>query len=306
MNRRRRLRNIELLVRFLDGMPFRKIADQYGLSVGSVYERCFKKAQELPHCADITRKYCGRFSGLLVTDGKYIAVKGYSRKIPVIYGIDYLTHDVPTYRLAPSESFQSLNLFFKSLRLLNYPLKGTVSDDNVNIRTACLSVYPKTVIQLCYVHYLRSIRQVLNPNDQLHKNFFLDLRFLFKEKRSEDDFNRISKEMYYKYNNNQLLLGILLDLNYRKEYLLAYLKLKKLPRSTNLIEAYNSHLQAWLSSIKGFQSFNHANTWINAYFLYRRFRKFTDCTKRFKSLNGKSSLEMSRLQDINLPSFFDL
>lgn len=63
----------------------------------TAYRKCVVALENLPHCADITRKYCSKYSGILLVDGKYIEVKGYDRKIPVIYGIDYLTHDIPTY-----------------------------------------------------------------------------------------------------------------------------------------------------------------------------------------------------------------
>ena len=66
---------------------------------------------------------------------------------------------------------------------------------------------------------------------------------------------------------------------------------KHIPRTTNLIESYNSHLEGRLKTIKGFESFTHADTWLNAYFLKRRLQPFTDCTKQFKALNGTCSLE---------------
>jgi hypothetical protein len=98
----------------------------------TAYRKCISALEDLPHCADITRKYCSKFSGILLVDGKYIKVKGFDRKIPVIYGIDYLTHDIPTYIFSVSENYQTLKKFFSSLRLLNYPLYSLVSDDNLN------------------------------------------------------------------------------------------------------------------------------------------------------------------------------
>jgi len=96
-----------------------------------------EELEKLPHCADVTRKYCNRFCGILLVDGKYLKVKGYDKKIPVIYGIDYLTHDIPTYTLAPSENYLVCLKLFKSFRLVNYTLQSLVSDDNSNIYEAC-------------------------------------------------------------------------------------------------------------------------------------------------------------------------
>jgi len=95
-------------------MSFRSLADKYNLSVGTTYNKCFKALENLPHCADITRQYCSKYSGILLVDGKYISVKGYERKIPFIYGIDYLTHDIPTYIFSIAENFVTLKKFFAS------------------------------------------------------------------------------------------------------------------------------------------------------------------------------------------------
>src|SRR3989337_3149128 len=86
----------------------------------------------------------------------------------------------------------------------------------------------------------------------------------------------------------------MLDIAKRSGELTAYTKLTNVPRTTNLIESFNSHLEGRLKTIKGFQSFKHADTWLNAYFLNRRLKPFTDCEKRFRYLNGKRSLELSK------------
>ena len=74
---------------------------------------------------------------IILVDGKFIEVRGFKYKIPVIYGIDFYTHDIPTYVFATSENYLVLKKFFSSLRLLNYPLQSIVSDDNINFPQAC-------------------------------------------------------------------------------------------------------------------------------------------------------------------------
>jgi len=68
----------------LDGLSFRSLADQFNISIGSAYNYCFEELKNLPHCADITRKYASKYSGIFLVDGKYLKVKGYERKIPVV------------------------------------------------------------------------------------------------------------------------------------------------------------------------------------------------------------------------------
>jgi len=149
INRKRKEDNRTYLLAHLAGESFRSIAEIKSIGVTTAHRRYKQSLKNLPHCADITRKYCSRFSGILLVDGKYIKIKVYDKKIPVVYGIDYLTHDIPTYILSVSENYQTMHKFFSSLRLLKYPLQSIISDDNQNIFNSCLSVYPKAITQLC-------------------------------------------------------------------------------------------------------------------------------------------------------------
>lgn len=76
------------------------------------------------------------------------------------------------------------------------------------------------------------------------------------------------------------------------------------PRTNNLIESYNSHLESRLKTLKGFKSFIHADNWLNAYFIHRRSKTFTDCEGKFKRLNGFCSLQktMENLSSIESPN----
>lgn len=263
-------------------------------------------ASILPLCADITRKYCSHFDGVLVVDGKYVAVKYHKRKIPFLYGIDYSSHDIPTYRLAHGESYIAWLKFFESLRLLNYPLRLVVCDDNENIRLAAISIYPNARFQLCQNHFKENIRKRLSVRtDPTYRPFMHDIEVLFKFKRSLDDFNRVAKNIFNTYKNDPVCLSIILDIQKKKDLLLGYLNVKNAPRTTNLIESFNSHFQARFKSIKGFESFKSANIWINAYLLRRRFKKFTDCSNKFKYLNGKSSFSISKKSDVELSTFLE-
>lgn len=248
----------------------------------------------MPHCADITRRFCSKFCGILLVDGKYIKVKGYQRKIPVIYGIDYLTHDIPTYILSLAENYQTCITFFSSLRLLKYPLSSVVSDDNINIYQAAAYVYPQALTQLCHNHYKESIRNELEVRtDPTYLQFMRGIESLFEGRISKDEFNRIAGKLVHKYNHDQKCMKVLIDIERRLPMLTAYMQAKRIPRTTNLIESFNSHLEGRLKTIKGFESFKHADDWLNAYFIKRRLTLFTDCEKRFRYLNGKCSLEQT-------------
>lgn len=99
-------------------------------------------------------------------------------------------------------------------------------------------------------------------------------------------------------------LSILQEIYRKRDLLFGYLvfkhskqgskyPLKYLPRTTNIIESYNSHLNSRLKSLRGFESFKTANIWLNAYFLRRRLKSFTDCRGKFRYLNKKCSLQLT-------------
>lgn len=258
----------------------------------------------LPHCADITRQYCSRFCGILLVDGKYVAVKSYERKIPVLYGIDYLTHDIPTYIFSVAENYPTCLSFFQSLKLLLYPLAAVVCDDNQNIYQAARKVYPDCVIQLCHNHYKQNIRMSLGvPADPTYLPFMREIEELFSKRRSREEFAHVAGKLVYHYGSDIRCMSVLADIQRRLPLLTGYMHQRRIPRTTNLIESFNSHLQGRLSSIKGFQSFKHADAWFNAYFIKRRITPFTDCEKTFRFLNGKTSLsqtmkDASRIQEL--------
>lgn len=245
--------------------------------------------------ADITRRYCSRFCGILLVDGKYVAVKGYDRKIPVLYGIDYLTHDIPHYLLSVSENYPTCHAFFSSLRLMNYPLQAVVSDDNWNIYQAATKVYPATITQLCQNHYKQSLRLGLNVGtDPAYRPFMREIEWLFEKKRSQDEFTRLAGKVFIRHQQDDVCRGVMADIQKRLPQLLAYTQVPRVPRTTNLIESFNSHLEGRLKTIKGFESFKHADVWLNAYFVRRRLKPFTDCAGQFWHLNGRCSLEITK------------
>ena len=269
---------------------------------------------ELPHNNDVTLQYCNpkRFCGFLVVDGKYVAVKGYERKIPFIYGIDYLTHDIPICLLAPSENFQALVQYFTKLKNTGYELLGIICDDNEAIRMAAMQVYPGVIVQLCHVHFLENIRRTLKiRSEETYRNFLADLeeKIFNLPYLGQANLERHIRWRAPRHYDDPLKIA---TLNYIFDYsdlLTGYVKAETLyhsgcPRTTNLIESYNKQLNGRLKTIQGFQSFRTAERWLSAWILARRLTPFTDCRGRFRRLNGNCSLENTRMTKFRLPKFF--
>ena len=162
------------------------------------------------------------------------------------------------------------------------------------IYDAAESIYPSVLSQICHNHYKETIRQNLHVRtDPTYLPFMRGIEELFIKRRSTTEFTNVAGKLFNRFKNDSLCMSVMLDIQRRLPQLTAYMKEKNIPRTTNLIESYNSHLEGRLKTIKGFESFEHADLWLNGYFLKRRMQPFTDCTKQFKKLNGTASLQHS-------------
>jgi hypothetical protein len=140
---------------------------------------------ELIHSNELTKLLQPQnYSGILMVDGKYLAVKAvelkkqaglvpYSKKrrgktkggLVVIPFIDYESHDIPVYVIALSENREDIRAGFTKLRELNYPLKVVVCDESMGeIAQVAKEIFPDVIIQTCLKHYSESIDRTFKVN----------------------------------------------------------------------------------------------------------------------------------------------
>ena len=295
-----------LWIRHIDGTPTRKLANQVGLSIAQTYAKIIDELDRLPNNNQLTQEYCNRFCGILIVDGKYIKVRGYDEKIPWIYGMDYLTHDIIISMLAPSENSAALTKFFILLKRCQYPLQIVVSDDREAIAQGLARIYPNGRLQLCHNHYVENIRKQLNiRTDPTHRLFFYALKMqVFTADHDTESVRPILQKLFLQFAQQDVVRQTLLKvIDERRNALFAHASIKHCPKNSNLIELYNSHLQARLKSIKGFKSFHSAARWLNASVLRRRTLPLTDCRGKFKQLNGHYSLAFTLKKGTIFPGF---
>lgn len=303
-----------ILSSHVKGKSIRTLATDNGRGIGGTYRQLLRELQTLPHNNDVTEWYCNwkRFGGSLVVDGKYVAVKGYDEKIPFIYGMDYLTHDIPVCMLAPSENFQAMVQFFTKLKNTGYPLKSVTCDENDSIRLAAQYVFPGCIVQICHVHFLENIRRTLKVrSDPTYQAFFADMeKYIFKvEMLGKDRLEARIRWRSPKHQNDSVKIATMNHIFTSSKKLTAYVRAKAIfridcPRTTNLIESMNKQLNGRLKTIQGFESFRTAERWLSAWILRRRLTPFTCCRGRFKKLNGTSSLQHTKKGRVKLPNFF--
>ncbi len=302
-------------------MPFRKLGNENGLGGAQAYNLVTEELKQLPSNTELSKQVCDprRFSGILIIDGKYVAVKGFSRKIPFIWALDYLTHDIPYGDVYVAEDELAFSLFFSKLKELGYNPTIVVADDRQGLKQALLKVFPHAKLQLCHNHYLENIRRDLKVRTiPTYVHFFNSLRtHVFLEGTDEQ---KIIKGLLHVFRNRtdgkRKLQNIVTTIQSRYDDLFNYLLVKDCPNNTNIIELYNSHLNGRLKTIKGFQSLQSAKLWLNAYIIRRRTKQLTDCEGKFKYLNKHASLELSIKKQaqwpdslknlgINQPNYFE-
>jgi hypothetical protein len=298
----------------LKGASIRTLAGKINKGVDAAYRRIVAELEALPHNNEITLSYCNpkRFCGFLVVDGKFVAVKGYDRKIPFIYGIDYLTHDIPICLLAPSENYQAMLQFFTKLKNTGYDLQALICDDNESIRMAAKQVYPGVIVQLCHVHFLENIRRALKVrSEETYRTFFADLeeKIFDLPYLGQANLERHIRWRAPRHYDDPIKIATLNHIFDYSDLLTGYVKAEQLfhngcPRTTNIIEGCNKQLNGRLKTIQGFQSFRTAERWLSAWILCRRLTPFTDCKKKFRYLNGTYSLEKTRMTKYRLPKLF--
>lgn len=286
-------------------MSYRTIARRRGIGKSTVQRIVEEELKALPNSNQFTHKYCNQFSKVLVVDGKYFNVKGKERGLVLLWGVDYVKHDFPFFLVAPSESYEAWKKYFFYFKLINHPYERIVCDEHRNIIMAAEDSFPGSKVQLCYNHIKENIRRNLEiRTDDTYRPFMKIVSELLSEKRSEDDFNNRLFYLYKHFGSDERVLSVLTSLEKKKRYLRAFEGVSDTPITSNIIEGFNSHLEARLFSLRKFEDEEHAKLWMNGYILKRRYTKFTSCKGRFEKYNGHMPLEQTVKKEAKLPLLF--
>jgi len=299
----------DVLSDHLDGLSFRDLARKYNISSMKAWRICENELKKLPDNNRFTFNHCNRFSQVFLFDGKYFNVADQKHDWVLLWGIDYLRHDVPVFTLAPSENYQAWRKFFSYFRILTVYPKLAVCDDNLNLKMAVRSAFPSVKVQTCYNHFKENIRRDLHirsDKTNQYRDFMRRIESVLdsKNKLSDETFNHWLFCLYRDYKYDLVALNILTNIEKYKPELLAYRNIPQAPLTTNLIEGMNSHIEKRLVKIRSFQTVEHARLWFNGLILKRRFTKFTDCSRRFSYLNGKRGVDLTKKEWIDLPLLF--
>jgi hypothetical protein len=294
-----------ILLDHLDGISFRNLGRKYAVSPMKVWRICEEELQKLPSNNQFTYKYCSRFSTTFVFDGKYFNVAESDYDWVLLWGVDYFRHDIPIMWIAPSESYHSWSKFFFYFRIISHHPELIVCDDNINLKMAARKHFPEVKIQTCFNHFKENIRRDLKVrSDDTYKTFMHRIEEVLTVKMNDLDMNKKLFSLFEDWQHDTVALSVLTNIQKYQEELTGYRGVPGSPVTSNIIEGLNGHLEARLQSIRSFQSIAHAKLWFNGYVLKRRYTKYTDCRGKFRNINGKSGVELTKNPKVDLPRLF--
>lgn len=271
----------------------------------TVWRICETELKKLPTNNQFTFNYCSQFSRTLIVDGKYFNVAGEDTDWVLLWGMDYFRHDIPVILVAPSEGYQPWSKFFYYFRIIQHYPDLVVCDDNTNLKMAARKHFPSVRIQTCFNHFKENIRRDLKVrSENTYQPFMKRVEAVLTEKLSDDAMNRALFALYRDFHADPVALSVLTNIERYKTELTGYRGVPGSPVTTNIMEGMNSHLEARLQAIRSFQSVAYAKLWMNGYVLKRRFTIYTDCRGKFRSLNGKSGVQMTKKPEVDLPPLF--
>lgn len=275
------------------GTSIRTIARHEEMSKTTVVKAIHEVTAQCVTAAWIAFNLKPQWSGFLGIDGKMIRVwdwaakyfrytkeqKRLLHKMSLIACIDLGTLDIPTHHLGEEETSIDLKMCLEQLKAIGYPLKGYVTDGNEDIKKIVEMVFGKIPHQLCVVHFLRNLRAKMGAG------------VITEEQYSDARFN--------------ILRGKRPTLLTVPDDLFTYLKVKGLPRTNQITENFFRFVALRVKTLDVFRSWKTATNYLNAFILYRRFKKFEDCKGKNKSFNGLAPLEIAGCEITNL-DYLDL
>jgi hypothetical protein len=246
--------------------------------------------------------------GYLVVDGDSIVVGKDKNKELLLLRVDSYSQDISHAILAEHEDGMNWTHFFLVMKYpIRYPLKGIISDGDPAIKEAREAVYPDVPWQLCVRHFEKDL------------NHFL--RYIFTQKRGYwRETERLLKDVHYMLyagsfgEVKRYLSAISIDPGFKQAGLSGVIDNTKkkfpnlvthhfypgMPRTSNIGEEVISRLDSKINQADGYNC--HGACWatLKMLIMWYRFKKFTDCRKHNRHKNGKSPLELAKVNTSNI------
>ena len=245
------------------------------------------------------------WSGLLGIDGKELKIKG--KDFTILIAQDILTLDPIFFSLVDGENLEDSKKFFLIIRdVLRYPVKGIVSDLGRGRVFISLieEIFPGIPHQACVIHFLRYANMTIPRSKKsiyYRENYFLkatiqNILFAHNFNDAEEIFERLLlvrtsfKAPYHKRIINSLERHFnLLTVHFHNPFLV---------RDNNITENLIKQLNRKLKQSGGFKSIKSAYNFLKLWFIYYRFKPFTNSNESCR--NGKAPIELAKINVKNI------
>jgi hypothetical protein len=174
-----------------------------------------------------------------------------------------------------------------------------------DLKMAARKNFPEVRIQTRFNHFKENIRRDLKVRSEVtYKVFMRRIEEVLTEKLNDEAMNKKLFALLRDYSYDPIAVSVLTNIQRYRGELTAYRGIPQSSVTSNIIEGLNSHLEARLVSLRSFQSPSHAKLWLNGYVMKRRYTIYTDCKEKFRHLNGKRGVDLTKKPEVVLPTFF--
>jgi len=286
----------------------RILARRFKRSKTTIMKTIHRVTRSLADSRDVAAALHPAWSGILVVDGKYIRTKILRGKrfdkmerarnlMCWLNGVDVGTGDLPHYALADEETMIDLVMYFRRLKEIGYELRVLISDGNLDIPRAARKIYGDGILtQLCTRHFIEGLKrktaEVGLRDDGYTLKIIVAIQQVVEANTIEEAALRLDelKAMRSRHPFHRLLMN---DFRAHAADLTTHLRYPALhiPHTSNDAESVFRQLGIRLDSLGWFAHWRHAEGYLKAWSLWRRFTPFTDCKGSRKNRNKTAPLE---------------
>lgn len=286
---------------FVSRASYRNTARQLHINRMTAYSQIQAVCQRTKFPWELSKELKPQWSGYLLIDSDQIIVHNQPQFILV--SVDGGTRDLPSTLVTQQQGVLDWECLIDTLIDIQYPFKAIISDGFPAILSAIKNKLPTIPHQLCIKHFYDETyrffryRQHRIHIDSKRTTLFMELLHHVLFSRS---YLHFQGELNHLLNHPKLAHPVFKDhiqrLLHYIPYLTPHLIDPLIPRTTNIIENVISQLDLKINPIIKFGSHESAWNIIKHLVAWYRFKKFSNCKKRYQDHNGKAPLELAGVQ----------
>lgn len=288
-----------------DNTTLRSVSNGIGISHQGLLNWVIEYGGNAKSPLEVALELKPKWSGLLGVDGKVLKING--TEFTLLVAQDILTFDPVFFSLVEGENAVESKRFFLIIRdVIRYPINAIVSDLGRGKVFLSLvnEIFPDIPHQGCVIHFSRYLNIII-PKSKKSPYYQQNcvLRDTVNRILFASDFNE-AEEIYKRLLSVRNLFKasyhktIIKSLERNFDLLTAHFHNPFLVRDNNITENLIKQLNKKLKQSGGFKSIDNAYNFLKLWFIYYRFKSFTNSNEFYR--NGKSPIELAKINTNNL------